>query len=112
MANRIWELHGLTLGGAIRTTPDGEADIAGLVLSEKAYLLAVRDFRPAQLVSLVQSRDPEAAAEALIAHYSQPDSLQVSGGRGLVSTRGMGGTVLRRTDEVRAEVSAGGPRRT
>jgi len=112
MGNKIWELHGLTLGFAIRTTPDGEADIAGLVLSEKAYLLAVRDFRPAQLVSLVREREPGAAAEALIAHYARSESLRASGGRGLISSRGMGGTVLRRTDEVHAEVSAGGPQRT
>ena len=112
MANKIWELHGLALGDTIRSTPDGEADVAGLVLSEKAYLLAVRDFRPAQLVSMVRGHGPGSAAASLVEHYSHPDSLHATCGRGLVSTRGMGGPVLRRSDEVTAEASAGGLRRS
>ena len=58
MTSRIWELHAQRLDGAIRSTPDGEANIGGLVLSEKAYLLAMRDHRPEQLVRLVQTRGP------------------------------------------------------
>lgn len=49
---KIWEVHAMRLEGAIRTTPDGEADVAGLVFSEKGYLLAVRDFRPHELVDI------------------------------------------------------------
>ena len=62
MASRIWEVHSQSLGGSIRTTFQGDADIDGLVLSEKAYLLAVRDFRPRQLVEMVRSEGPEGAA--------------------------------------------------
>ena len=55
---RIWELHGMQCEGAIRSTPDGEADVLGLVFSEKAYLLTLRDYRPHQLVSLVRGAGP------------------------------------------------------
>ena len=57
-ASKIWELHSLSLGGAIRTTADGRAEIDGLVLSEKAYFLAVSAFRPAQLVGMVARLGP------------------------------------------------------
>ncbi|MBI2766458.1 MAG: hypothetical protein HYX53_11190 [Chloroflexi bacterium] len=102
MSMKIWELHGLNLGGAIRNTPDGEADVAGLLFSEKAYLLAIRDFRPQQPVALVQREGPQLAAEALIAHYGAEPSLQATGGRRLVATRGgmSPGPVVRRNDEV------------
>lgn len=107
---RIWELHGVSYPGAIRTTPDGEAEIAGLVLSEKAYLLAVRDVRPAQLVALVTRDGPEAAARALVQHYADPGCLHQSGGRGLVAARGGAASViLRRSDEV-PERFGGAPR--
>jgi hypothetical protein len=98
MTRRIWELHADRLGGAIRSTPEGDADIDGLILSEKAYLLAVRDFRPHQLVEMVRREGAPAAAQRLIAHYEGSDSLQ---GRRLVATRGSAPTpIVRRNDEV------------
>jgi hypothetical protein len=101
MASRIWEIHASALGGAIRTTPDGDADVAGLVLSEKAYLLAVRDFRPRQLVELVRDSGPDRAAETLVKHYQAAESLQALGGRCLVLCKGLDpASVLRRSDEV------------
>lgn len=107
---KIWELHGLQLRGAIRSTSDGDADVDGLVLSEKAYLLAVRDFRPAELVQLVRDSGPEAAARTLLQHYGAAESLQANGGRGLVATRGTYlSPALKRTDEV-PQVEAAGRR--
>lgn len=101
MTSKIWELHAATLGGAIRTTPEGEADVAGLVLSEKAYLIAIRDFRPAQLVNLVQRLGVAVAMNHLVTHYAEEPAAAASGGRTLVATRGsMSPTVLRRSDEV------------
>jgi hypothetical protein len=101
MASRIWEVHSQLLGGAIRTTPTGDADIAGLVLSEKAYLLAVRDFRPRQLVEMVRREGPDGAAERLVSHYQGLDALQAMGGRCLVVCKGLDPVpVLRRSDEV------------
>ncbi len=98
---KIWELHGQQLKGAIRSTPDGDADIAGLILSEKAYLLAVRDFRPAELAELVLKEGPGMAARSLIDHYARPESLQATGGRGLAMARnGAADPILRRSDEV------------
>jgi hypothetical protein len=98
---KIWEVHSLNLGGGIRTTHDGEADLDGLILSEKAYLLAVRDFRPAQLVRLVKAEGPLYAAQALIEHYADPESLQSTGGRGLAIDRNSGPDItVRRTDEM------------
>ncbi len=108
MGMRIWELHALGLGGAIRSTPAGEADIAGLLLSEKAYLLAVRDFRPAELVRLVEDQGAIAAALPLVAHYRDGEALRAAGGRGLAAVRGHGpGPLLKRSDEVRIPVAAG-----
>jgi hypothetical protein len=107
MSERIWELHSRLLGGGIRTTPEGDADIDGLILSEKAYLLAMRDFRSRQLVDLVQRDGPTAAANQLIAHYGSPAVLQATGGRGLVATRGMAPVpIVRRSDEVRQAAAA------
>jgi len=103
---RIWELHGLRLEGAIRSTPDGEADILGLVFSEKAYLLAVRDFRPHELVELVREDGPISAAEALALHFGN-DSVTVATGRGLKIARGLSGPVLRRSDEILESEPAG-----
>ncbi len=97
----IWELHGRQLGGAIRTTPEGEADVGGLVLSEKAYLLVVREMRPAALVDLVRREGPQAAASRLLAHFETPEALAASAGRKLVPARGMSpGPYIRRSDEV------------
>ncbi len=90
----------MQIRGAIRSTPDGEADVAGLVFSEKAYLLAVRDLRPADLVALVQARGIGGAAQALVAHYGDGTAAS-TGARGLVVARGHGPEpVLRRSDEV------------
>ena len=107
---KIWELHAQTLGGAIRSTHDGRADVCGLLFSEKAYLLAVRDFRPAQLVELVHREGTHEAARRLIAHYSDEDSLNTTGGRGLVAAPGfVVDPVICRSDEL-APVAAGGRR--
>ena len=102
MSARIWELHARLLGpDSIRTTPEGYAEIEGLVLSEKAYLLAVRDFRPGRLVDMVRDDGPAEVTEKLVSHYRQGLD---AGGRCLVLTRG--GTspvpVIRRSDEVEA----------
>ncbi len=100
---KLWELHAAQVDGAIHTTPDGEAEIAGLVLSEKAYILVVRSVRPAQLVHMVHTAGPAAAAEHLVERCSQPESLQGSGGRGLAITRSrIGGIGLVREDEAAA----------
>jgi hypothetical protein len=84
---KIWDMHSVQTKGAIRGTSDGEADVNGLVLSEKAYLLALRDYRPAQLVQLVAREGPELAAQALIGHFGSLSALNASGGRGLVAAR-------------------------
>lgn len=99
MTQRIWELHASLLNGAIRSTPEGDAEIDGLILSEKAYLLAMRDFRPHQIVELVKREGAPKAAETLIAHYGRTiDSPQ---GRHLIATRGQAPTpIVRRSDEV------------
>jgi hypothetical protein len=111
MASRIWEVHSQLLGGAIRTTTEGHADIGGLVLSEKAYLLAVRDYRPRQLVELVRLEGPDGAARRLVEHYHGPASLQAMGGRCLVVCKGLDPVpVVRRSDEVPAPREALLPR--
>jgi hypothetical protein len=95
---KIWELHSQATNGAIRTTADGDADIDGLILSEKAYLLVMRDFRPAVLVRLVQENGPYAAADALVAHFAtySPDNI----GRALARGRSrMGDPIICRSDE-------------
>jgi hypothetical protein len=98
---KLWELHNVALDGAIRTTPDGAAEIEGLVLSEKAYLLAVREFRPAQLVELVRRRGPAESAARLVAHFSAPEALQLSAGRGLAAARARSGDPgVYRSDEI------------
>ncbi|MFA5608135.1 MAG: hypothetical protein WDA07_13280 [Leucobacter sp.] len=101
MRLRIWELHSQRLSGGIVTTPEGDADVGGLVLSEKAYLLVVRDVRPQQLIDMVRRDGPGAIAHQLIAHFSTADAVAASGGRTLVAARGMsGGPCIRRSDEV------------
>ena len=95
---KIWELHSQTTNGAIRTTADGDADVDGLLLSEKAYLLVIRDFRPTTLVQLVQEHGPFAAADALVAHFAaySPDNT----GRALARGRSrMGDPIICRSDE-------------
>lgn len=105
---KLWELHSMRTNGAIRTTPDGEAEIAGLIISEKAYLLVVRDFRPAQVVELVHQHGVGEAARSLSEHYERPESLAATGGRGLVVTRSRsGGPGLVRSDEVGTNAALG-----
>lgn len=104
---KVWELHNKLLEGAIRTTPDGEADIGGLVLSERAYLLVVRDYRPAQLVELVRRHGPDRAADSLVEHFS--DASSQTNGRYLARTRSRdGGPGIVRSDETesRREVAS------
>jgi hypothetical protein len=60
----------MTLGGAIRSAPEDRADVLGLLFSEKAYLLAMRDYRPRNSSSSCSARAHE-AARRLIAHYSK-----------------------------------------
>ena len=94
---KIWEIHGRQTAGAIRGTPDGEADVQGLIFSEKAYFLALQGFRPAQLVELVQCHGPQGAARELIAHFEDAPV------HGLVASRGLTpGPMVKRTDEVGA----------
>jgi hypothetical protein len=101
VTRKIWELHAALVGNAIRSTPEGHADVGGLILSEKAYLLAVRDFRPHQLVEMVRRDGPLAVADRLIAHFSAPAALETAGGRSLVSARGPApGPFVCRSDEV------------
>lgn len=104
---RIWELHGMRHEGAIRSTPDGEADVLGLVFSEKAYLLALRDYRPDELVNLVRREGPVAAAETLAVHFRDGVVSPAVAGRGLVLSRGQSGPVLRRSDELPESEPAG-----
>jgi hypothetical protein len=95
---KIWELHSQATNGAIRTTADGDAEIDGLRFSEKAYLLVMRDFRPAALVKLVTEQGPHAAADSLVAHFatSTPDTA----GRALARGRSrMGDPIICRSDE-------------
>ena len=77
---KIWEVHAMHTGGRVRTTADGHCEIDGLLLSERAYLLAVRDIRPAQLLRLVEENknDLKAAASRLIARANEnggPDNI-------------------------------------
>jgi hypothetical protein len=105
---KIWEVHSMSLGGAIRSAPEDRADVLGLLFSEKAYLLAMRDYRPAQLVELVQREGPHEAARRLIEHYARESSLHATAGRGLVAAPGFAvDPVILRSDEL-APVPAGG----
>lgn len=103
---KIWEVHALQFKGAIRTTADGDADILGLLLSEKAYLHIVRDFRPGQLVELVREQGVEFAREALIRHYLDPQAVAIAAGRSLIQGHSrLGDPILLRSDEAPAAVA-------
>ena len=87
-------------GGRIRTTGEGNCDIDGLLLSEKAYLLAIRDMRPAHLLQLVEDIGPQNAASELLNYYTSPEPGHL--GRALSSGRSrLGDPILLRSDEVR-----------
>jgi hypothetical protein len=97
---KIWEVHAMQSGGRIRTTAEGHCEIDGLLLSEKAYLLAIRDMRPAQLFSLVDELGPENAASELLSYYHCPDPGHP--GHGLTPGRSrLGDPLLLRSDEAR-----------
>lgn len=97
---KIWEVHALQSGGRIRTTTEGHCEIDGLLLSEKAYLLAIRDTRPAHLFRLVDEIGPENAASELLNYYHSPDTGHA--GHSLLTGRSrLGDPLLMRSDEVR-----------
>jgi hypothetical protein len=95
---KIWEVHASLGHGPIRTTPDGDADVGGLLLSEKAYLLVMRAMRPQELVSLVERLGPAEAMQELLRRFGGQD---LDGtGRALAAGRTrLGEPVLRRNDE-------------
>lgn len=97
---KIWEVHAMHTAIPVRTTVEGHAEIAGLLLSEKAYLLAVRDIRPAQLVRLVDDMGPAGAAAELLRYYVSP--AEGHAGHGLAMGRSrLGDPILLRSDEAR-----------
>ena len=97
---KIWEVHALHTNGRIRTTGEGHCEIDGLLLSEKAYLLAIRDMRPAQLFRLVDELGPENAASELLNYYHPPDPGH--NGHALLAGRSrLGDPLLVRSDEAR-----------
>ncbi len=97
---KIWEVHAMQSGGRIRTTAEGHCEIDGLLLSEKAYLLAIRDMRPTELFRLVDELGPENAAAELINYYHTPQPGQP--GHALAAGRSrLGDPILMRSDEVR-----------
>lgn len=97
---KIWEVHALNSGGRIRTTAEGNCEIDGLLFSEKGYLLAIRDMRPAQLFRLIDEIGPENAAAELLNYYTSPEPGHL--GRALASGRSrLGDPILMRSDEVR-----------
>lgn len=97
---KIWEVHALHSRGHVRTTPEGHCDIDGLLLSEKAYLLAIRDMRPQQLLALVDDLGPENAAAELLNYYASPEPGHL--GRSLAAGRSrLGDPMILRSDEVR-----------
>lgn len=108
MTKKIWEFSALRFEGEIRTTPEGDAEVAGLVISEKAYLLAVRDFRPTELIRLVHSHGTQGAAAAFVAHYAAATAVQSNGGRALIAARGhFLEPMIRRNDEVSEALATG-----
>ena len=96
---KIWEVHASLGHGPIRTTPDGDADVGGLLLSEKAYLLVMRLLRPQELTALVATEGPAGAAERLIAQFAAFDGDSTGRALALGRTR-LGEPILRRNDEV------------
>ena len=97
---KIWEVHALHSNAPVRTTGEGHCEIDGLLLSEKAYLLAIRDMRPASLFKLVEELGPENAASELINYYRKPEPGQP--GHSLLAGRSrLGDTLLVRNDEAR-----------
>jgi len=87
-------------GARVRTTAEGNCDIDGLMLSEKAYLLAIRDMRPRELIRLVEDIGPQNAAAELVTYYHSPEPGHL--GRALVAGRSrLGDPILLRSDEVR-----------
>jgi hypothetical protein len=100
---KIWEVHAMHSGGRVRTTAEGNCEIDGLLLSERAYLLALRDMRPQQLFKLVEDLGPENAAAELLNYYHSPEPGHL--GRGLAAGRSrLGDPILLRSDEVRLPV--------
>ena len=98
---KIWELHSRQVGGAIQTTPGGLADVCGLAITERAYVFALKDYQPAEMVELVRMFGPAAAARRLINHFSQEYP------RGLVfEAAGCDGPTLLRGDEGQEELEA------
>ena len=97
---KIWEVHAMHSGGRVRTTAEGHCDIDGLLLSEKAYLLAIRDMRPRDLIQLVEDVGPQNAGSELMNYYTLPAPGQP--GHGLQAGRSrLGDPLLLRSDEVR-----------
>ena len=97
---KIWEVHTMHSGARVRTTAEGNCDIDGLLLSEKAYLLAIRDMRPANLIKLVDDIGPQNAASELVTYYHSPEPGHL--GQALVAGRSrLGDPILMRSDEVR-----------
>lgn len=95
---KIWEVHAMHSAVPVRTTAEGHADIDGLMLSEKGYLLAIRDMRPAELAAMVRDLGPVNAASELINHYQAPESDMT--GRGLALGRSrLGDPLILRSDE-------------
>ena len=100
---KIWEVHAMNSGCRIRTTAEGNCDIDGMLLSERAYLLAIRDVRPAQLFRMVQELGPENATSELLNYYASPEPGHL--GRALALGRSrLGDPILMRSDEVRLPV--------
>ncbi|WP_322797444.1 hypothetical protein [Tepidiforma sp.] len=95
---RIWEMHSARLGGAIRTSPDGDAEVGGLLLSERAYLLAIRVMRPEELVRLVAEAGPGEAAQRLVELFAATD-LDGTGRRLALGRSRLGEPRLVRSDE-------------
>ena len=97
---KIWEVHALQFSAPVRTTPEGLCDIDGLLMSEKAYLLALRDMRPPQLFAMVTDLGAANASAELLNYYGSPAPGQA--GHSLIPGRSRrGDPVIMRSDEVR-----------
>jgi hypothetical protein len=95
---KIWEVHASLGHAPIRTTPDGDADVGGLLLSEKAYLLVMRVMRPQELARLVEAEGPAGAAERLIALLAG-EGVDGTGRTLAMGRTRLGEPILRRSDE-------------